>query len=202
MNISNFTIRLLTLFSYFLPFVFFLSTCTSEMTSSEAFNKADAISNEKEKIDYRLSSFDTLFNKIDSNNVNYMLTEARARVKHFYSTSDNISHLNLDIQYRLIMPTDYSLSAIGSIWFHKNIFGKTAISISLALSLILLIFYRVLDKRKIAFQTISANIIVLIVFIADNVLSNVTTLYGTWTLLFLLLIQLTTERRKLKTANH
>jgi hypothetical protein len=191
----------LTLLSYFLPFIFFLSTCTSELTSTDAFNKTDAILNEREKVSNRLSSFDTLFNKIDSNNISYVLTEVRARLKHFYSTSDNITHLNLDNQYRLLMPTDYSLSAIGTIWFHKNIIGKTAIAISLALSLIILLFYKVLDKRKIAIQIISANIIVLIVFIADNLLSNVTTLYGTWTLLFLLLIQLWTERRKFKTAN-
>jgi hypothetical protein len=198
MNLSNFSIRLLTLFSYFLPFVFFLSTCTSEMTSKVAFNKADAISNEHEKIANRLSDLDLLLNKIDSNDVTEMTSELRAKINTSYSTSDNITNLNQDIQYRLLMPTNYSLSAIGSIWFHKNIIGKTAISISLALSLIILIFYRVLHKRKIAFQTISTNIIMLIIFITDNLLSNVTSLYGTWTLLFLLLIQLLIERRKLQ----
>lgn len=201
MNIPNFTIRLLTVLSYLLPFIFFVSTCTSPVNSEEAFNKTDAILNEQEKISDRLSSFDTLFNKIDSNNISYMLTEVRERVNYFYSTSDNITHLNLDKQYRLLMPTDYSLSAIGTIWLHKNITGRTVITISFVLSLIILFFYRVLDKRKIAVQIISANILVLIVFIADNLLSNVTMLYGTWTLLFLLLIQLLTERRKFKTFN-
>jgi hypothetical protein len=202
MNLSNITIRLLTVLSYLLPFVFFLSTCTSQLTSKDAYNKADAILNEQEKIEKQLSDLDLLLKKIDSNNIKDMASELRAKIKSSYSSSDNITHLNLEPQYRLLMPTDHSLSAIGSIWFHKNILGKTAISLSLALSLIIMIFYQVLGKRKIAFQTISANIIALIIFIADNLLSNVTTLYGTWTLLFLLLIQLATERQKLRAANH
>ena len=202
MNISNFTIRLLTLLSYFLPFVFFLSTCTSEITSKDAYNKLDAILNEQEKIANQLSDINLILNKIDSNNTTDITSELRAKINATYSISDNISHLNLDIQYRLIMPTDYSLSAIGSIWFHKNIIGKTSIALSLFISLIILLFYKYLDKRKIALQIISINIIVLIIFIADNIISNVTTLYGAWTLLFLLLIQLVTARRKVQTANH
>lgn len=200
MNIPNFTIRLLTLLSYFLPFIFFLSTCTSEFTSTDAFNKADAILNEQEKVTNQLSSFDTLFNKIDSNNVSYILTEARARIKHFYYSSDNITNLNLDNKYRLLMPTDYSLSAIGTIWFHKNILGKTTIAISLLLSLIILVFYRLLDKKNLTIQVISADIIVLLIFIADSVLSNVSLQFGVWTLLFLLIVQLQTEMRTRKTA--
>jgi len=201
MNIPNFTIRLLTLLSYFLPFIFFLSTCTSQLTPKDAYNKSDAIRNEKERLSNHLANIDTLFNTHDSRTETFLYV-IKTEVERDNSSSFKIASLKMDFQYSLLMPTDFSLSGVGSIWFHKNILGKTAISISLALSLILLIFYRVLDKRKIAFQTISANIIVLIIFIADNLLSNVTTLYGTWTLLFLLLIQLTTERQKLQTANH
>lgn len=202
MNIPNFSIRLLTLLSYFLPFVFFLSTCTSELTSKDAYNRADALSNEHEKIEKELSDLDLLLKKIDSKNAADVTSELSNKINSSFSSSDNVDHLKMDVQYRLLMPTDYSLSAIGSIWFHKNIIGKIAISVSLALSLIVLIFYRVLEKRKIAFQTIAADVVVLVIFIADNFLSNVATLFGTWTLLFLLLVQLTTEWRKTKTANH
>lgn len=200
MNIPKFTIRLLTLLSYFLPFIFFLSTCTTPMNSEDAFNKSDAILNEKEKLSNHLANIDTLFYTHDSR-AEAFLHEIKATADTESSSSFKIASLNMDFQYRLLMPTDYSLSAIGSICFHKNLLGKTTISISLALSLIILIFYRLLDKRKIASQIISANIIILIIFIADNILSNVTMFQGTWTLLFLLLIQLTTEKRKLKTAN-
>ncbi len=199
MNIPYFTIRVLTLLSYFLPFIFFLSTCTSGVTLEDAYNKADAILNEKEKLENDLANLDTLFNTHDCRTKAFSYN-VRTIAKTENSSSYRIKSLTMDFPYRLLMPTDYSLSAIGSIWLHKNIPGKTAISISLALSLITLIFYRVLDKRGISLQIISANTIVLIFFIADNLLSNVTTLYGAWILLFLLLVQLITEKRKFQTA--
>ena len=146
MNIPNFTIRLLTLLSYFLPFVFFLSTCTSELTSKAAYNKEEAILNEREKIEKQSSDLNLL---LDKNNIDDLKLELRSKINSNYSTSDNISNLNLEMQYRLIMPTDYSVSAIGSIWFHKNIVGKISIALSLTLSLIILLFYKFLDKRKI-----------------------------------------------------
>lgn len=201
MNKPYFIIRLLTVLSYFLPFIFFLSTCTSVLTTKVAYNKEDAILNEQEKVSNQLSSIDSFVNEIDTSNMSYMLTELQARVKQCCLSSDNISHLNRDFQYRLIVPTNYSLSAIGSIWFHKNLFGKTMVTISLMLSFILLLFYRILERKKVIFQIVSTNIIILVFFIADNILSNVTTLFGTWTLLFLLLVQLTIERQKRKSAN-
>jgi hypothetical protein len=49
LNIPYFSIRLLTLLSYFLPFIFFLSTCSAPLSNDMAFNKEDAIKNENVK---------------------------------------------------------------------------------------------------------------------------------------------------------
>lgn len=47
-NLPYLAIRLLTVACYFLPFIFFLSTCT-DGNSREAYNITEAMVNEKEK---------------------------------------------------------------------------------------------------------------------------------------------------------
>ncbi len=58
-NIPYFSLRLLTVFSYFLPFVFYLSTCSSDPTVKDAFNKEDAIQNEKNEQQIKLNSINS-----------------------------------------------------------------------------------------------------------------------------------------------
>ena len=196
MKIPNFTIRLLTIASYFLPFIFFLTTCTAPLSSTDAYNQADAIENEKAKALQKIIEIDALINSVDSNNVDSVLSEIQARTHADYLASDNISNFQFNKAfpfYKISMPTNYSLSGIGTIWFHKNILGKVLITISLILSFFIFAFWKFITKKRLANYVISLNIFIVFVFITDCVFTNVELLYGIWVLLFLLIIQLLTE---------
>ena len=137
-NIPYFSLRLLTVVSYFLPFVFYMSTCSSDPTVKDAFNKEDAIQNEKNEHQIKLSSINSFISVIDTTTVNKSeaLTELAEKInKEFYST-DNVNNLNENFENIIYFPTNYSLSAIGTILGYKNLLGKILISISIFLSLI------------------------------------------------------------------
>jgi hypothetical protein len=202
-NIPYFSLRLLTVFSYFLPFVFYLSTCSSDPTVKDAFNKEDAIQNEKNEQQIKLNSINSFISAIDTTTVNKSeaLTELAEKInKEFYST-DNVNNLNESFENIIYFPTNYSLSAIGTILGYKNLLGKILISISIFLSLISLFLWVLIDKYKIAFYLLSLNILTTTAFIIDCYVSNVSVLVGAWTLLFLLTMQLLTEIQTRKKAN-
>lgn len=198
----NFVIRLLTVLSYFLPCIFFLSTCTSEVSLAEAYNRSDAIKNEQTRQAYRLSCIDTLLNGITCQNKEEMTLEVREKLNRFFSTSDHLDNQNLDLQDRLLMPTSYSLSGIGTIMFHKNWLGKITISGSLLLSLLPLLFYRFLKKRNMLVWTLRLNLFLITGFLVNNFLTNVTSLIGTWTILFFLLVQILVEPSNSESKDH
>jgi hypothetical protein len=199
MNIPYFSLRLSTVACFFLPFIFFLSTCTDSLTSREAFNKKDALQNIKEKNEYKFSQLESIIRTIDSNKnkTEEILAEAKAK---FISTNDE-ANFDRNLESRIICPTTYSLSGIGSIIYHKNILGQVTIALSLLLSLLTLILWRLLTKRKLALLFISINVFAILVFEINNIIVGVTTLFGTWTLLFLLIAQLLTEVQLLKSNN-
>jgi hypothetical protein len=200
MKTPNFILRLLTLLTYFLPFIFFLPTCTDMLTLEQAYNKSDAIKNVQKKSEYELSVFESLLDSISDNSTKNSMDEVRTRTQHFFPNSNQLKYLDQDFQYYLIMPTDHSLSGIGAVYFHKNILGKTSIAISLGLSLITLLLWTFLDRKGFGTYILIANILVLGVFILTSIFSDVSVLFGTWTLLFLLVSQLLTKDRR-ATAN-
>ena len=203
-NIPYFTLRLLTVFSYFLPFVFYLSTCTDDLTGKDAYNKADAIKNEKSENQFKLDRITSFIATVDTITVNReaAMTELLENIKVDYNTVDKSLNPNEDLEMKIYFPTKYSLSAIGTIVLHKDTLGKILIGFSVFISLITLIFWAIIDRNKIAIYLFSVNILAVLVFIVDSYFSNVTLLFGTWTLLFILTTQLLTEIQARKKPNH
>ncbi len=203
-NIPYFSLRLLTVFSYFLPFVFYLSTCTSGPKEKNAYNKEDAIQNEKSEHQIKLENINSFISSIDTVTVDKSaaMTELAERINTEFAGTDNVSNLNENFETKLYFPTNYSLSAIGTLLLNKTLLGKILIGISIFISLITLLLWVVIDKKKIAIYLFTANILTITVFIADCYISNISLLLGVWTLLFLLTMQLLTELQARKKANH
>lgn len=201
MKTPGFILRLLTLLTYFFPFIFFFPTCSDHLTLDVAYNKADAIKNERKKSEYDRSVFESLLDSVSSKNGKQVLDEIRARSPLFFSGSKDMNYFAQDFEYYLIMPTNYSLSGIGAVYFHKNILGKTTIAISIGLSLLTLLPGIFLDRRGIGTYFILFNILVVGVFIINCIVSNVSILFGTWILMFLLVAQLRTKNPSPKTSN-
>jgi hypothetical protein len=195
MNIPYFSIRLSTVICFFLPFIFFFQTCTDGETYTDAYNKPDALINLKKHDEYKFSQFKTLVKSIDTcSNVNDLLAEA----KNQFFSSNNFENIGADLPEQLITPNNYSISGIGTILVHKNDLGKISIALSLVLSIVTLFLWRILTRRKLTRTIITLNIVTVVIFILDNLIVSVTSLYGTWTLLCLLSIQLLTEIQAIK----
>ena len=201
LNIPYFSIRLLTLLSYFLPFIFFLSTCTSDSVSKDAYNKEDALKNEYEKSNNSIHGIYAIIDSINPNHSEIEFENLRSQINMVYLNSDNIINLKEELKTKIIFPTNYSLSGIGSILIYKNTMGKIAIGISIALSFLTLVFWLLINKRKLGVYFITGNIMMILVFIIDSFVSNVDLLFGVWVLLFLLIIQFLTEIKNLKNTN-
>lgn len=202
-NIPYFSLRLLTVFSYFLPFVFYLSTCSNNPNIKEAFNKEDAIQNEKHEHQIKLNSINSFISTIDTITVNKSdaMTELVERINNEFYSTDNVNNLKENLDNIIYFPTNYSLSAIGTIILYKNLLGKILIGISIFLSLMSLFLWVLIDKYKIAFYILSLNIFTITAFIIDCYVSNVSVMAGSWTLLFLLTMQLLTEIQTRKKSN-
>lgn len=203
-NIPYFSLRLLTVFSYFLPFVFFLSTCTDDLNGKDAYNKEDAIKNEKSENQIKVDKITSVIATFDTITVNKdaALTELIERINIEFNSTDNVRNLSENLETKIYFPTNYSLSAIGVIVLHKDLLGKILIGISIFISLITLLLWVIIDKKKIAIYLFASNISLITVFIIDCYFSNITVLIGTWTLLFMLFAQLLTEIQTRRKANH
>ena len=197
LNIPYFSIRLLTLLSYFLPFIFFLSTCTSDSVSKDAYNKEDALKNEYEKSNNSIHGIYAIIDSINPNHSEIEFENLRSQINMVYLNSDNIINLKEELKTKIIFPTNYSLSGIGSILIYKNTMGKIAIGISIALSFLTLVFWLLINKRKLGVYFITGNIMMILVFIIDSFVSNVDLLFGVWVLLFLLIIQFFCEKGRI-----
>ncbi len=194
-NIPYFSIRLLTILAYFLPFVFFLSTCTGHLNSKQAYNQEDAIINENiklknkiDKITSVLESYDTAYTNRESIN-----SEILETINREFNTTDNITNVNSQFLERFFSPTNYSLSAIGAIVFYKNMLGRIFLGISLFISLLTFLFWIFINKKRWGIYFIAVNLITVCVFAVECYFSGVTLLIGGWVLVFLLLVQLLTE---------
>jgi hypothetical protein len=197
MNIPYFTLRILTLASYFLPFVFFLHTCDDGIFFKDAFNTDDAIQNETEKLEWKKENFKSKFTT-----ENFKATKTDSLINDCadtYISSDNINNLSPDFYDKLIRPTPYSISGIGIILLYidilidKNALSIITIGISLILSFITFVFWFFIRKKKLGIYVISLNILSVLTFQVVCLVSHVEMLYGLWVLLFLLTMQLLTE---------
>jgi hypothetical protein len=191
-EIPNAAIRFLTLACYFLPFVFFFSTCVDGVPKS-AYNKEDAIANEKEKIE--VEKKDLLDKAADLISDNVGVTDSSAEL-----SSETIKLLENSGDDWYMSPTFTSLSAPGLAFQFKNVIGQFIVMISFLLSLTTFIFWRFL-KKKAGIYLIGVNLFLMLVFAVICFIEHVTMLYGAWALIFLLAVQLLTEmqsKRKIK----
>jgi hypothetical protein len=205
-NIPYFTLRLLTVASYFLPFIFFLFTCAGSESSKDAFNKEDAITNEKNKNTQNLSDITLLISSMTKDSVfentsdyNIALTSLKEKIEQTFYNSDNLNNLSENgIVDNIIYPTNYSLSGIGSVFFHKNLIGKITMGISLFLSLITLVFWFIIRKKYLGIYIILLNLIAVLIFIIDGLIAHIDLQYGVYVLVFLLITQVLTEMQSAK----
>lgn len=188
------TLRLLTIICYFLPFTFFLTTCNNGLEMKFSYNQKEAdkntlleIESSKTQIDIDSSLADTPPFKLDTIKT---LTDSKNSSQDTLKQTAIISGNFWDrILRQIIMPTDNSLSGIGSIFYFKTLVGQIAISTSLMTSIIILTT-SILKSQKLKKLLLLTNIISVTTFILQGFYSNVTLLWGTWTLLLLLLLQI------------
>ncbi len=188
-------LRILILLCYFMPFTFFFQTCVG-VHLTIAYNEKDAAKDLQYAITtpyaYEGITVDTI-----TNTDTVIYTKPLYHNAEFYEKF-NRSDLSLQekIACRIYLPTDKSLSGISSISFYKNLTGQILIGISLFFSIILLISFK-LKNRKIKLYLIVANILSLIAFIIVGFISEVTVLWGCWLLLILLILLFIVERYNL-----
>ena len=191
MYIPYFTLRLLTLACYFLPFVFFLNTCDGGKIDKDAFNTNDALQNEAEKLKLQKEEFKSNFPKND-----FEVAKTDSLINDYADTyiySDNITNLKANFSEKIICPTPYSISGIGTILLYKNTLGKAMVSMSLFLTFITFVFWFFIRKKKLGIYVVGLNLLSVLIFQVICLASQVEMLYGLWVLLFLLSMQLLTE---------
>lgn len=194
----KFTLRLVTIICYFLPFTFFLTTCNNGLELRFSYNQAEADKNillEKEsseaitdtaKYDQQIFTDTTKADTVAQNVL-------KDTVKISSDTLQKSSDYGDRILRKIIMPTDTSLSGIGSVLYFKNLTGQIAIAISLLISLVLFVAFKFLKSQRAKLYLLLTSVLCLTIFIIDSFISSVTLLWGSWTLLILLLLQIILE---------
>jgi hypothetical protein len=188
-DINGTALRILTLACYFLPFIFFFSTCVDGVSKS-AYNKSDAIANEREKIEFEKKDLLSKASDLITNNVS--VTDSSAQL-----SSETMKILERAGDDWYLAPTFTSLSALGMAMQFPNAVGQVLVVISFLLAFLTLVLWRWL-KRKIGFYFITLNLFLVGVLIIICFMESVTVLYGLWGLLFLLFVQLLSELQKRK----
>lgn len=191
------SLRIITLLCYLLPCCFFLITC-NDSTLNIAYNQHEA---------------DSLANLPSGETVTEVMKDTAAsgvdtidqQAKSYDTTADSYTNdtveLNInnkDFMLRLLFPTRQSLSALGAVFYFKNITGQIIIGFAVLLSLALLLAFKWLKKIKLKMIILLMGILSLLVFIVDSILCNVTLMFGIWILLALLVLQYWIEWKKLK----
>ena len=198
-NKMKLTLRLITVICYFLPFTFFLTTCDNGLGLRFSYNQAEGDKNillEKESSQVAVN--DTAHNdqQISADSIKTE-TDTQAILKHTLKTSSDTIQKSSDydnsIFKKVVMPTDTSLSGIGSILYFKNLTGQIAIAISLMISLVLFVAFKFLKSKRAKLYLLLIAVLSLTIFIIDSFVSSVTLLWGSWTLLILFLLQLIQE---------
>lgn len=189
----RFTFRLLTILCYFLPFTFFLSTCNNGLELRFSYNQKEADSNLIVEQQLTTSTVDTTLNKYDTSIITDQAdTTQQANLNdttQFVSEANNNDDFGDKLFKKVVMPTDKSLSGIGSLFYYKNLTGKIALAISLLVSLILLAAFKFVKLRTRLYLLLTA-VFCLLIFIIDSFISSVTLLFGTWLLFLLFTLQI------------
>jgi hypothetical protein len=191
------TLRLLTVFSYFLPFVFFLVTCNNGSLKT-SYNKKEAEKNiaaENEGTEYK--KIDSIHSPDSTKAIMPVTDIPKDSLQNKENKSKKESRLEL-IQRKMILPTDQSLSGFGAFFYYKNLMGKIVICISMLISLFLLLVFAWLKSPKLKLYLLSANVLCVAIFIADSIFSKVSLLWGIWILLALLFLQIWIEANENK----
>jgi hypothetical protein len=189
-------LRIITLFCYFLPFTYLLSTCNRgpwEVTYNKQEGErilADTTqarledSIENSRIDSPMVVMvDTLR---DSNN---NFTVVRDTLKPKQKRASNGSSDD-KILGRFFLPTRTSASALGFFLFPENDVSRTLLGLTMIITLASLIVFIVTKRRKITLALLWANLLSLIAFIASCFVLNISLLFGAWVVLILLMIQI------------
>jgi hypothetical protein len=190
----KFTLRLVTVICYFLPFTFFLATCNNGLELRFSYNQAEADENillEKESseavTDTAQYEQQILSDTTKTDTVAQNLLKDTVKISSH--TLQKSSDYGDRILRKIVMPTDTSLSGIGSVLYFKNLTGKIAITISLLISLVLFIGFKILKSQRTKLYLLLTSGLCLTIFMIDSYVSSVTLLWGSWTLLILLLLQ-------------
>jgi len=193
----KFTLRLVTVICYFLPFTFFLTTCNNgELIYSYNRNEADKnilLESESSKVAVAdTARHDTLsVETINADSSSQIIPNETGKTS--YDTSQKSTDYGAMIIGKLLYPTDTSLSGIGSVIFSKNLIGQIAIAISLLISLVLFVAFKFLKSQRTKLYLLLVGVLCLTIFIVDSIVSSVTLLWGSWTLLIVLILQLILE---------
>jgi hypothetical protein len=182
MDINGAALRILTLACYFLPFIFFFSTCVDGVGRT-AYNKADAIKNEKDKV---IAEKKDLI-EAAANLVADKITVSDSGVE---TTSETIKLLENADDAWLLNPTLSSASAIGFVLMYDDAFPRLMVFLSALLSLLTFLMWRFLKRKGWVVYIIGANLFSVVAFMMYCFASNVTVLYGAYLLVFLLIVQL------------
>jgi hypothetical protein len=196
------TLRLLTLLCYFLPFTFFVVTCNG-LELRMAYNKQEAKENEAAAMQAEV--VDTTAANTTQTNIAGLVDSSKA-VTFATNIGDSTQHepapnnkgeLWQEVLSKILAPTETSLSAVGSIFYYKNLTGQVLVAISFLLSLMLTL--RIPRNKAFTHYALVVNILCLIGFVIDSVVSDVSLRWGVWLLFALLSLQLGIEsydRRK------
>lgn len=204
-------LRILTLVCYFLPFTFFVKTCVGPEMKL-AYNKNEVVINKEAAITYEKQKHiqDSIVAQHMSDTSQDHLSQAPAKdtlktdtaqksassnvppekQSKFKSKLNNFVWSLYSVWERVKMPTDNSLSGIGTIFSYKNIFGKILVGLSFIISLLLLFNTKYIKTGRRKTLLLASNISLLIIFLVVSLLSSVSLLWGFWLLLILEFIQL------------
>lgn len=204
-------LRILTLVCYFLPFTFFVKTCVGP-DMKLAYNKNEVVVNKEAALTYEKQKHiqdsivaqhmsdtsqdhlsqapvkDTL--KTDTAQKSASSNVPPEKQNKFKSKLNNFAWSLYSVWERVKMPTDNSLSGIGTIFSYKNIFGKILVGLSFIISLLLLFNTKYIKTGRRKTLLLASNISLLIIFLVVSLLSSVSLLWGFWLLLILEFIQL------------
>lgn len=181
-DIKGLAIRMLTLACYFLPFVFCFTTCVDGNTRT-AYNRADAIANEKDKV---IAEKKDLL-EATANLIAEKITVSDSAVE---TTSETIKLLQEGDDLWFLNPTITSLSAIGFVLAYENPLPRVIMGLSVLISLLCFLLWPLIKRKNLAAYFLGVNLVLVLLFLVYCVASNISVLFGAYVLVFLLLIQL------------
>jgi hypothetical protein len=187
------TFRILTVICFFLPFTFFCATCNDGIGLRFSYNQPEADKNillETKNREARIApdtaahSSSTVLTDTETETLKSGQNLGQAN-----TVTSGFNELFQTVMRKIIMPTDRSLSGIGTLFYFKNIMGKVLVAVSLSLSVLLLFLFKFLKRSKLGASFLLLNVSLVTAFVIDCLISGVTLLWGVWLLGSLLLIQ-------------